>query len=448
MKKITLLFSLLVTVLGFSQELVTNGDFQTGVAAPWYGNGANVVDLGGSDFINEVNVGSAGNAYDVNLSQTIVLENGKTYELIFDAFTDATTATRTIIAGLGQNNAPWSALTATINLTDTPQTFTYQFTINYGDGVDDRVLFDMGAETGFVYIDNVSVMEIVNTCANGIQDGDETDVDCGGSCGPCPSPPPTAAPDPPARDSNDVISVFSAAYSDVAPSGVNVFASASWDNFTIESTNDTRRLTAPSAGGGVQFEYIGVPPLDLTDFTHMHVDFYVEGNATVGSVFQIFLINFPSHPAGDGSYNLNTQFEITNVGTGSWVSGDVELSTFINGGSAKDKIALVQLVAAGPVYGPIYVDNIYFHKNTTLSSNSFEMSELKVFPNPTNGTWNIKSSQIINSVEVFDLLGKQVMLNIYSQSSVKIDASTLAPGIYIAKVNGEQGSKSIRLLRD
>ena len=156
MKKITLLlFTLLISVFGFSQNLVTNGNFQTGTAAPWTGNAANVVDLGASNFVNQANVAVAGNPWDVNLSQEVNLVDGKTYLLKFDAFTATATGTRTLISGLGQTGAPFASLTATSVLTATPQTFSYEFTINYGNTVTDRVIFDMGNATGFVFIDNI-----------------------------------------------------------------------------------------------------------------------------------------------------------------------------------------------------------------------------------------------------------------------------------------------------
>lgn len=161
MKKITFLLSLMISSLGFAQNLVTNGDFQTGTAAPWYNNAANVVDLGGGNFVNQANVGTAGNPWDVNLSQEVLLEDGKTYRFTFDAFTDATTVTRTIVAGLGQTGAPYASLTFTPTLTASPQTFSYNITIDYGNAVTDRVIFDMGAATGFVFIDNVSVVEVL-----------------------------------------------------------------------------------------------------------------------------------------------------------------------------------------------------------------------------------------------------------------------------------------------
>jgi hypothetical protein len=166
MKKITYLFTLLVSIWGFSQNLVTNGNFQTGTAAPWTGNAANVVDLGASNFVNQANVTVAANPWDVNLSQVVNLTSGKTYKLKFDAFTAAATVTRTLISGLGQTAAPFASLTSTSVLTSTPQTFSFDITINYGEAVTDRVIFDMGNATGFVFIDNVSVTEVMPLIQN------------------------------------------------------------------------------------------------------------------------------------------------------------------------------------------------------------------------------------------------------------------------------------------
>ena len=166
MKKITYLFTFLISFWGFSQNLVTNGDFQTGTAAPWTGNAANVVDLGASNWVNQANVAVAANPWDANLSQEVNLISGKTYRLKFDAFTSSSTVTRTLISGLGQTASPYVSLTSTSVLTATPQTFSFDITINYGEAVTDRVIFDMGNATGFVFIDNVSVVEVMPLIQN------------------------------------------------------------------------------------------------------------------------------------------------------------------------------------------------------------------------------------------------------------------------------------------
>ncbi len=39
--------------------------------------------------------------------------------------------------------------------------------------------------TGIVYIGNISLETVLLSCTNGVRDGDESDVDCGGSCSKC-----------------------------------------------------------------------------------------------------------------------------------------------------------------------------------------------------------------------------------------------------------------------
>jgi len=289
------------------------------------------------------------------------------------------------------------------------------------------------------------------TCSDGIMNGSETGVDCGGpDCGACPSPPTMAAPTPPARLANDVVSIFSGAYTDVAPSGVITFAGASFDNFTVDSADDTRRLTLVNPGGGAQYEYFGVSgALDLTDFTHVHIDFYVEGAVAPGQLFQVFLLNFPAYPDGVGSTNLNTSFDINALGSGSWISGDVELSTF-GGNLTRDKIALVQVVGAGaPAFGPIYIQNIYFHKNTTLSVDDNELVSFKVYPNPTQDNWIVKSeNQKISSIQVYDILGKQVLSLSPNDTEATINGSSLKSGLYFAQIETDNSLQSIKLVKN
>ncbi|TCK67503.1 putative secreted protein (Por secretion system target) [Winogradskyella wandonensis] len=409
--------------------------------------------------------------------------------------------------------------------------------------------------------------DILPTCTDGVQNGLETGVDCGGpDCGPCPVPPSTAAPNAPARDPNDVISIFSGEYSNVSVSGINVFAGASLDNFTIDVADDTRRLTAPTPGGGAQYEFFGASPaLDLTDFTHMHVDFYVEGDVAPGQLFQVFLLDFPNYPAGDGAQNINTSFDVNASGSGAWISGDVALDDFANSAAARNQVALVQIVAAGPsAFGPIYFDNLYFYKlnddcdnaevidsidfgatlsgtnvgatdsglsdgcvtgndvwysftaaqdgevnvtldagfeyafysdcmgtlvgscnasltaattgttyylrigddgspstrasgtfnfsisGSALSTNDFSnLGSLKVYPNPSNSIWNIESpNTVIEQVEVYDLLGKNVLSLQPESQNVEIDATQLKTGLYLAKFSANGTTKTIRLVKN
>ncbi|WOC40406.1 carbohydrate binding domain-containing protein [Polaribacter sp. HL-MS24] len=156
MKKITLLFALLITSLGYSQNLVSNGDFETGDTTGWSGDAAYVVTDGDNSY-NSADVTTAGNPYDVNLSQVLSITSGQTYTLRFDAWSDRD---RTLIAGIGLNESPWTNTIETVNLTSSSQSYVLTLTANFGLA-NSRVLFDMGAAVGFVGIDNVSLVENV-----------------------------------------------------------------------------------------------------------------------------------------------------------------------------------------------------------------------------------------------------------------------------------------------
>lgn len=136
-------------------ELVANGNFDGGTTG-WIGNALDVRTEGGNSY-NFANVAMAGNPYDVNLSYVLEITQGKTYRLTFDASSDGN---RTILAGIGLNQDPWTNVTETVNLSTSNQTFTYDFTATDFGAANSRVIFDMGADTGVVVIDNVSLVEV------------------------------------------------------------------------------------------------------------------------------------------------------------------------------------------------------------------------------------------------------------------------------------------------
>ncbi|MET1260145.1 immunoglobulin-like domain-containing protein [Flagellimonas sp. DF-77] len=143
---------------GFDDGLLTNGDFENG-GEGWIGNGLNVVTENGNSF-NQVNVETAGNPFDVNLSQVVEIVQGTNYILTFDASSDVA---RTMLAGIGLNEAPFTNDSQSVNLTTETQTFSLQLSAADFGGANSRILFDMGAETGLVTIDNVSLVVDDNT---------------------------------------------------------------------------------------------------------------------------------------------------------------------------------------------------------------------------------------------------------------------------------------------
>jgi len=84
----------------------------------------------------------------------------------------------------------------------------------------------------------------------------------------------------------------------------------------------------------------------------------------------------------------------------------------------------------------------------TLDLNKVKTDRFSVFPNPTLGNWNLTSTNIINHVAIYDILGKQVLSFTPNSNEVVLDASSLNTGIYMAKIKGENGIKTIKLVKN
>jgi len=137
-----------------SSQLVTNGSFDSDVSS-WIGNAANWKDDNGNG-VNYANVTTAGAAYNVNLSQVLTLENNTTYTLSFKA---KGTANRTMVAGLGRYFGDYKNDSITVTLGANWQTYDRNITVTDFGSTNDRILFDMGADVGEVYIDDVSLVK-------------------------------------------------------------------------------------------------------------------------------------------------------------------------------------------------------------------------------------------------------------------------------------------------
>ncbi|MCI5059192.1 MAG: T9SS type A sorting domain-containing protein, partial [Flavobacteriales bacterium] len=84
-------------------------------------------------------------------------------------------------------------------------------------------------------------------------------------------------------------------------------------------------------------------------------------------------------------------------------------------------------------------DSIILKQDTTAlksGSKSLQDLDLTCYPNPSSGMFNIKSNIILNSAEIFNLSGQNVVSSTINNKQFTIDASGLPPGIYILKVEG------------
>ena len=168
-----------VGIESLGTDLISDGTFDG--TDTWTGNAYNPV--GG---VNVASVATAGNAYDLNLSGTVNLTGGQLYTLTFDVSGEEG---RTMIAGIGQSSGNYWGNTETVTISAESQTVTLHLVAanggaagitngEYFGGETSRVLFDMGADTGAVNIDNVSLVQgHVGTATGTVYDFDAGTAD-------------------------------------------------------------------------------------------------------------------------------------------------------------------------------------------------------------------------------------------------------------------------------
>ncbi len=321
----------------FDSGLLVNGDFENG-DAPWIGNALNIQTEGGNSF-NFANVETAGNPFDVNLSQVVEITQGTNYILTFDASSDQA---RTMLAGIGLNEDPFTNTAPEINLTTETQTFTLQLAASDFGGANSRVLFDMGAAVGTVVLDNVSL----------VVGGDGSDSGTGGGG----DTPTEAAPTPPTRDAADVISLFSNAYANIT---VDTF----FAGFSAGAGQTEEQVAGDDVLRYADLDFAGVETIntavDLTSMTNFSIDVWTATEFD----FIAGIVDF----AGDGFDGGNdTRGDAREtLQAGQWTTIDVTIADLQAAGLTATPADFSQLILdVVDVVGTVYIDNIYFYNDT------------------------------------------------------------------------------------
>ena len=432
MKKITFLF-ILVSTVGFSQASHTIDFEPTGTGSGWNWTATEVAPTF-SEIANPVSGG-------INTSATVVefiaYTTDNNWALCFTdddgEFTfDATNSTVKIMVykpTISNVAIKFEGLSPAIEIASA------NTVINEWE----ELTFDFSAQIGNTYSRLIIIPDFVVPYGDGtdrITDNtlyfDNVVVPDGTITGPLPAP--TNAPSMPSYNetANQVISIYSDAYMDLAGTNFNPgWGQSTGFSFETIGGNEVIKYSSLNYQGTNLGSADGGVPQDVSAQTHLHVDFWTP-NST-GLNFYI-LDQSPSE--------IGYVLPIT---TETWVSVDIPLSYFTTGG--EDLTDIHQFKVDGN--GTVYFDNWYFYNETTLSTEKFNLSNVKIYPNPTKSSWTIKTENSnISSIEVYNVLGKNVLSLNPNGSEVKIDASSLKSGLYFAKINTEKGTNSLKLIKE
>jgi hypothetical protein len=295
------------------------------------------------------------------------------------------------------------------------------------------------------FVDNVTAFSTPPppTCNDGIQNQGETGVDCGGpNCSACPTPPTVAAPRPPNRPAADVISLFNGfgVYGDVP---VGTFDTTWCGNTTTDVViaGNPTKLTTGALCEGIDF---ASNRIDATGFTKFHIDFYTDETNIIGKVFNLKLVDFNGGTGEDASRTIQINInDGTNpgvvAGTGTnWVSVDVAITPFDD---------LSQIVITTNLNN-VWYNNLYLHKDTTASVDDVNAAVFTAYPNPTSNNWTISGTTTINSVAIYDIMGKQITTVEANDTDVVINTTNMVAGMYFAKIESDNGVQTIKLIKE
>jgi hypothetical protein len=183
-------------------------------------------------------------------------------------------------------------------------------------------------------------------------------------------------------------------------------------------------------------------PDDVSAYDFVSFDYWA-GPTVVG--FDFVLI---SNNGGitEHKYQISIQEAIVNE---AWTSVEIPMSFFTNIGFADTALwqwKFSPLNDSVDNSGIVYIDNILLTQNS-LSINEFDIESFSVYPNPTNEEWYIKSNFEIYKVSLFDILGKEILTITPRASETTINASKFKTGVYFARIEGFNSTKTVKLVR-
>ncbi len=249
------------------------------------------------------------------------------------------------------------------------------------------------------------------------------------SVAPVADPEPTNAPaTPPSFDAQNVRSIYSEAYTASANP-----ANVGWDDSDFTEVTVAGNKILKITGNN----FIGMDLdayLDATNMTHLHMDYWIGVDHVVGMVLNPKLSNHAAQAGETSAIDISNPID-SQDDVKKWVSKDFELTG--------DRGAIKQfLITQAGKAGIYYLDNVYLYKQGTANVENNKLLGFSMYPNPASDNLNISSAGIIERADVYNVLGKKVKSFTINNTKKALNISDLATGVYLVKyaVDGVEGT--------
>lgn len=100
----------------------------------------------------------------------------------------------------------------------------------------------------------------------------------------------------------------------------------------------------------------------------------------------------------------------------------------------------------GSALAEMYVDDVYYIDGA-LGNNDFDEVAMTVYPNPVQNILNINTTSTVESIVVYDVLGKVVLQAQPDAVSPSIDMSALSSGAYMVQVTSGNSTKTVKVVK-
>lgn len=201
-------------------------------------------------------------------------------------------------------------------------------------------------------------------------------------------------------------------------------------------------------------DFTALPPANIVRGQSYSI--ILEGN-TAGATFESFFKVFFDFNKNGSFDDAGESFEAGSITGSDGEDGAQAGATFMIPADAALGLTTMRVIKLFDLYpeggcpdetfGYGQAEDYTVNIQATAATVDFSSASFRYYPNPVKDVLNFSSVAGLKSVEVFNMLGQQVLAKEVSGNEAIVNMASLTPGSYLVKVNAEGGTKNIKIVK-